>query len=80
MTPLKQNIMRVLRSANALTAGEIAMDITAHRDVVQAALHELDDSGHVLMRHGFYRVSEFARRDPDNLDPYGPNNPPVKEE
>jgi len=61
MTNLEQNILAALTQANALTAGEIARDILAHRDVVQEALHELDDAGHVTMRNGFYCLSEAAK-------------------
>ena len=61
MTPLQQNIMRVLRQANALTAGEICLAVTANRKDVQPALHDLDEAGHVMMRNGFYRASEAAR-------------------
>lgn len=61
MTPLQQNILRVLRQANALTAGEIAHAVTADRGAVQAALHEMDDAGAVLLRNGFYRLSESER-------------------
>lgn len=61
MTPLQQNILRVLRRANALTPGEIAHEVTADRQSVQEALHELDDAGAVLLRNGFYRLSESER-------------------
>lgn len=61
MTPLHQNIMRALRTANALTVPEIAMAVTAHRDAVQSAMHQLDDMGQVLMRNGFYQASMQAR-------------------
>jgi len=62
MTLLQQNILRALRQANALTASEIARDIEAHRDQVQAALHAMDDAGQVIMRNGFYRLAEAARQ------------------
>jgi len=62
MTPLQQNILSALRRANALTASEVARDIEAHRGQVQAALHEMDDAGQVIMRNGFYRLAEAARQ------------------
>jgi len=61
MTTLHQKILSELRQANALTASEIAIAVTAHRDMVQAVLHDLDDWGHVIMRNGFYRASEAAK-------------------
>lgn len=65
MTPLQQNILRVLRQANALTTAEVAMAVTAHREPVQAALHQLDDAGQVMMRNGFYRIAEAAKQEGD---------------
>jgi predicted transcriptional regulator len=61
MTTLHKNILSELRQANALTTTEIAKAVNANRDVVQAALHDLDDEGHVIMRNGFYRTSEAAK-------------------
>jgi len=61
MNKLHQNILSELRQANALTTIEIAKAVNAHRDHVQAALHQLDDEGHVIMRNGFYRASEAAK-------------------
>lgn len=78
MTPLQQDIMRLLRTTNALTVPEISSSVTHPCQAVQEALHGLDDAGQVFMRNGFYRASEFARRDPENLCPYGANNHEVK--
>lgn len=64
---LGENIMRVMRQANALTVTEIALAVTAHRDCVQAALHHLDDAGKVILRNGFYRASEAAKRGAANV-------------
>lgn len=61
MTILKNNILSELRQANALTTTEIALAVNAHRDLVQEALHDLDDEGHVIMRNGLYRASEAAK-------------------
>lgn len=45
------------------TAGEIAGALDGvHRDDVQAALRRMDDAGRVLMRNGWYRLSEAERR------------------
>jgi len=64
MTTLQQNILRSLRQANALTASEIARDIAAHRDQVQAALHQMEDTGQVIMKNGLYRLAEAERKRP----------------
>lgn len=61
MTTLHQSILSELRQANALTTTEIAKAVNAHRKHVQAALHQLDDDGKVIMRNGFYRASEAAK-------------------
>jgi len=61
MTPLQQNILSAIGQANALTASEIARDIGAHRDQVQAALHQMDDAGQVIIKNGFYRLAEAAK-------------------
>jgi len=61
MTTLHKNIISELRQANALTTTEIAIAVNAHQDLVQEALHDLDDEGQVIMRNGFYRASEAAK-------------------
>ena len=61
MTTLHQNILAALTQAEVLTTTEIAKAVNAYRDHVQAALHQLDDEGHVIMRNGFYRASEAAK-------------------
>jgi len=60
MTNLKKNILRVMPRDSTLTAVEIAQAVTAHRDMVQEALHELDDEGLMIMRGGHYRLSSVA--------------------
>lgn len=62
MTPIKENIARLLRQVNALTAAEIAQTLTAPLSDVQSALHDMDDAGAVILRNGFYRASERLRR------------------
>jgi len=54
-------IARELRMANALTAAEIAARVCAHREHVLEALRELEDEGRVVMRNGFYRITEKER-------------------
>jgi len=47
----------------ATTVPQICKAVVAHRDEVQAALHEMDDAGKVMMRNGFYRLSVAKARD-----------------
>jgi predicted transcriptional regulator len=61
MTNLKTKIKTQLLDG-ASTAQEIADDINATSAHVQAALIEMDDAGDVLMRNGWYRLSERVRR------------------
>ncbi len=67
MTKLHSRIMSELAQANALTCGEICRAIDAATSATQTALHELDDGGHVMMRNGFYRLSEAARAQRDGM-------------
>jgi len=57
MKKLHENILKVLRSGESLTVPEIAFAVLGYQDVVQPALHELDDQGLVTMRNGFYKAS-----------------------
>jgi len=57
MEKLHENILKVLRSGEALTVPEIAFAVLGHQEFVQKALHELDDQGLVTMRNGFYKAS-----------------------
>ena len=63
MTSLKKNILAIMPRDLTLTAVEIAQAVTAHRDMVQEALHELDDEGLLIMRGGRYRLSSVALAD-----------------
>ena len=57
MEKLHENILKVLRSGESLTVPEIAFAVLGYQDVVQKALHEMDDQGLVAMRNGFYKTS-----------------------
>ena len=63
----RRAILAYLRHVPAASAQMIAEDMAAmgsphaDRDKVQAALHQMDDAGDVLMRNGIYRISERAR-------------------
>ena len=60
MEKLRENIMKVLRTDEVFTVPEIAFSVLAYQDVVQRALHELDDQGLVSMRNGLYRRTKKA--------------------
>ena len=59
---MNQDILKYLRGAPCASADQIAAGTGHDLDRVQAALIALDDSGHVLMRHGIYRLSEAAKK------------------
>ena len=64
---LDAQILRLLAIIPGGTAEAIAEDLTSlsgalvTQRAVQAELHALDDAGRVLMRNGFYRLSEAER-------------------
>ena len=60
MSKLNENILKVLRTDQVFTVPEIAFAVLAYQDVVQQALHELDDQGLVSMRNGLYRRTQKA--------------------
>ena len=60
MTTMEDQIKTALRNI-AATATEIAETIDADPAEVQATLIEMDDAGDVLMRNGWYRLSEHAK-------------------
>ena len=63
----RRAILTYLRHVPAADVHMILEDFTAmgsrHADraTLQAALHQMDDAGDVLMRNGIYRISERAR-------------------
>tara|TARA_R110000787_G_scaffold41423_3_gene102368 strand:+ start:893 stop:1105 length:213 start_codon:yes stop_codon:yes gene_type:complete len=58
---MKQDILVYLFTAHGASAGEIAQGILAHPREVQDLLIEMDDDNEVIMRNGFYRLSELSR-------------------
>ena len=64
---LDTQILRLLTIIPGGTAESIADDLTSlsgalvTERAVQTELHALDDAGRVLMRNGFYRISEAER-------------------
>lgn len=62
MTDLEDDIICTLAFCpSVMSTAEIAEIVERPREEVQAALHRLDDAGHVLMRGGLYRASEATR-------------------
>ena len=65
---LDTQILRLLTIIPGGTAESIADDLTSlsgavvTERAVQDELHALDDAGRVLMRNGFYRLSESERQ------------------
>lgn len=63
MTRIQCNIINYLRTnPGRHPVPSIAQKIKAHGQDVQEALHGLDDDGWVLMRNGFYWLSERGKR------------------
>lgn len=58
---VKATILAYLRIVPRGDVAHIAQDIGADAREVQDALHDLDDAGRVLMRNGWYRLSEAER-------------------
>ena len=58
---MKRDILVYLFTAHSASAGEIAQGISAHPREVQDLLIEMDDDNEVIMRNGFYRLSELSR-------------------
>jgi DNA-binding IclR family transcriptional regulator len=55
-------IINALKNSNcAMTAKEIARNAGMEISEVQPMLHKLDDAGRVIMRGGWYRVSESEK-------------------
>lgn len=62
LTDLKDDIVAYLFIVPSATAYEISEDFEWDLDDVQDSLIELDDEGKVLMRNGWYRLSEASRK------------------
>lgn len=50
--------LRIIPSANA---DMMAQELGLSPREVQETLHQMDDDGEVIMRHGWYRISEAAK-------------------
>jgi len=58
---MKQDILIYLFTAHGASSGDIAQGISGHPREIQDLLIEMDDAGDVIMRNGFYRLSEISR-------------------
>lgn len=58
LTTLERDILKVIESVGATDNDDLANIIGESPRAVQDALIRLDDGGHVLMRNGWYRLSE----------------------
>lgn len=61
LTELDREILIYLRIVGSTDVEDIAEVLSVSERSVQEALHKLDDSGHVIMRCGWYRISEAAK-------------------
>lgn len=58
---MKNDILIYLLKTPSASAGQISQEIEKHPRDVQNLLIQMDDNGDVIMKNGFYRISEVAR-------------------
>jgi Mn-dependent DtxR family transcriptional regulator len=58
---MRDDIIAYFRIIPAASAEMVASELGFDPREVQNILHELDDNGHLLMRNGFYRLSEAEK-------------------
>jgi predicted transcriptional regulator len=58
---MKNEILTYLRIVPAASAEMMAQELEQPQDQIQAALHNMDDDGDVILRQGWYRLSEAAK-------------------
>lgn len=61
MTELMTRVLNAIPPGYAVRMAAICEATGAERPAVAAALHSLQDSGHVFLRNGFYWLSEAAK-------------------
>jgi len=59
---MRDDILRYLRMIPSATTEMIADDLGLIPREVQTVLHQMDDDGDVILRGGWYRISEKARQ------------------
>lgn len=58
---MRDALISYLRIIPSATADIMAKDLGLMRREVQKTLHQMDDDGEVIMRQGWYRLSEAAK-------------------
>jgi len=58
---MKNDILIYLLKTSSASAGQISQELGKHPREVQDMLIQMDDDGDVIMKNGFYRISEVAR-------------------
>jgi len=61
LSELDREILTYLGIVGGTDAADIAEVLGVSEHSVQQALHKLDDDGHVMMRLGWYRLSEAQK-------------------
>lgn len=61
MTDLDKQIIAYFRFVPAASAQMVAGDMGLNERTVQDAMRDLDDAGFLIMRNGWYRLSEAAK-------------------
>ena len=61
LSELDREILTYLGIVGGTDAADIAEVLGVSEHSVQEALHKLDDEGHVIMRLGWYRLSEAQK-------------------
>jgi len=61
LSELDREILTYLGIVGGTDVADIAEVLGVNEHSVQQALHKLDDEGHVMMRLGWYRLSEAAK-------------------
>ena len=61
LTELERDIIICLGIVGVTDIDDLSDILGVSERVAQEALHKLDDEGYVLMRNGWYRLSEAAK-------------------
>ena len=61
LSKLDREILTYLGIVGGTDAADIAEVLGVSERLVQETLHKLDDEGHVMMRLGWYRLSEAQK-------------------
>ena len=58
---MRDQLLTYLRMVPAASAEMMAQELDLPQPEVQEALHQMDDDGDVILRQGWYRISEAAK-------------------